>query len=210
MRSRTFVPVLVLLALLPLAARDAVAAPILDTGSIVFASTGTQFGRLTRDGVATDWASPPAFPGVIDAPTARHYETFTVNSGAFPYLQVSFDDPAVAFYASAYLGAYTPVNSAPNYGLDVNLLGVPGNSQPFGNPSFFQIVVAPFTDVVVVVNELNPGGGTGLAFGLIVEGFLDTEYNDTLPPAVPEPTSIALVGSGAALLAAFRRKKPSA
>jgi hypothetical protein len=65
--------------------------------------------------------------------------------------------------------------------------------------------VAPFADVVIVVNEVNPGGGTGMSFNLFVEGFYDTNFNDTVPPVIPEPTSLALFGSGAALLAAVRR-----
>jgi hypothetical protein len=106
-----------------LAARDAAAALILDTGFVTFTSSGSQFGRLERDGVATDWDSPPGFPGVTGAPTLRAYQQFTVNSGAFQYLQILIDDPLAALFASAYLGGYTPVDSAPNYGLDVNYLG---------------------------------------------------------------------------------------
>jgi hypothetical protein len=189
-----------------LVARQLPAAPILDTGAILFASSGTQFGRLTRDGVPSDWASPKAFPGVFGAPAARAYELFAVNSGPYPYLQILLDDPTVALFASAYLGAYTPVNSPPNFGLNVNYLGDAGLSQFLGNPSFFQIVVAPFTTVLIPINEVNPGGGSGAPFSLLVEGFFDTNFNDTVPP-VPEPGSLILFGTAATLLAAIRGKK---
>jgi hypothetical protein len=187
-------------------ARQASAAPILDTGTIVLSSSGTQFGRLTRDGVPSDWASAKVFPGVTGAPTARAYELFTVNSGPYPFLQVLLDDPAAALFASAYLGAYTPINLQPNFGLNVNYLGDAGFSQILGNPSFFQIVVAPFTTVVIPINEVNPGGGSGAAFSLLVEGFFDTNFNDTAPP-VPEPGALILFGTGAAVFAAIRGKK---
>jgi PEP-CTERM motif-containing protein len=193
---------------LMLVAPSVAAAPILDTGILAFTPSGSQFGRLLRDGVPTDWANPPLFPGVTGAPAARAYETFALNSGPFQYLQILMDDPAALLFASAYLGAFTPVNVPPNYGLDVNYLGDAGTSQIFGNPAFFQIVVAPFSDVLIVVNEVNPGAGTGASLNLLVEGFYDTAFNDTAPP-IPEPASLALVVSGLALLAVARRRRRS-
>jgi hypothetical protein len=181
---------------------------IFDTGLLNFAATGTQFGRISRNGVASDWASPKPCPGVTGAPAARGYETFTVNSDVYSYLQISFDDPTVSLFASAYLNSYTPVNVSPNFGLNVNYLGDPGLSQPFGNPSFFQILVAPFANVVIPINEINPGGGAGRPFELLVEGFYDADYNDRT--TVPEPSSLMLLGTGAASLVAARRKRHSA
>ena len=192
------------LVVLALAATSVQAAVLYDSGYVTFAPTGTQFGRIFRDGVPSDWSGPKPFPGVTGAPTARAYELITVNTGPFAFIQIDFDDPSVRLFDAAYITAYTPVNSAPNYGLDVNYLGDPGLSEPFGFPSFFQIVVAPNTDLLIAINELSPGGGTGRTFSLIVEGFYDTEYND-----IPEPSSILLVGGGAALLGALRWKNRS-
>ena len=181
------------------------AAVIYDSGIVTFAPTGTQFGRISRDGVASDWAGPKPFPGVTGAPAVRAYELITVNSGGFPFIQINFDDPAAALFSAAYITAYAPVNLAPNYGLNVNYLGDPGSSEPLGDPSFFQIVVAPNTNVLIPINEVDPGGGTGQTFRLIVEGFYDTEFNDT-----PEPSSFILIGCGAALLVALRLKQRAA
>ena len=178
------------------------AAVVYDSGYIFFAATGTQFGRISRNGVPSDWSGPKTFPGVTGAPTARGYELITVNTGPFPFIQINFDDPAAALFDAAYITAYTPVNSAPNYGLNVNYLGDPGLSEPLGDPSFFQIVAAPHTNLLIPINEITPGGGTGRTFRLIVEGFYDTEFNDT-----PEPSSFLLMGCGAALLGALRWKK---
>jgi len=89
---------------------------------------------------------------------------------------------------SAYLNAYTPLNLPPNFGLDLNYLGDAGFS---GASSSFQIVVAPFSTIRLPVNEINPGGGAGQPLRLQVDGFV------TRP--VPEPVTLVLVGSGAAV-----------
>jgi hypothetical protein len=177
---------------------------LFDSGNVLFAPTGAQFGRISRNGIASDWATLKAFPGVTGAPTVRAYELFTVNTGPFQYIQINLDDPAAALFDAAYVNAYTPVNSSPNYGLNVNYQGDPGLSQPLGDPSFFQIVAATNTNLLIPINEVNPGGGAGRTFRLIVEGFYDTEYSE-----VPEPTSLLLTGCGAAVVGALRWKKRS-
>jgi hypothetical protein len=175
------------------------AAVIFDSGFETFAATGTQFGRISRDGNASTWGSVKPFPGVTGAPAQRGYQLFVIDSGVFPFLQISLDDPTANLFVSAYLNSYNPVNSPPNYGLNINYLGDPGLSQPFGNPSFFQIEVAPHTQVVLPINEVNPGAGAGAPFQLVVEGFFDTEFND-----VPEPGTVTLFAAGVAALIAGR------
>ena len=207
---KTFLRRPVLLVALLLVPKLLLASTILDTGLLTFTPTGTQFGRISRDGVASDWSGQKTFPGVTGAPTTRAYEVFTVNSGPFPFLQILFDDPTASLFASAYLNPYTPVNVAPNYGLNVNYLGDPGSTQPFGNPSFFQIVLAPNTNFLIVINEINPGGGLGKPMQLTLEGFCDTAYNDS-SCAVPEPSSLVLLGGGVVVVAAVvhqKRKTP--
>jgi len=198
--SAVWVPILVSgLALLAGAARGAL---IFDSGVVGFTASGSQFGRVTRDGLPSDWSGPKAFPGVTGAPTARGYELFTVDVGAYPFIQIILDDPATALFAAAYLGAYTPVNSPPNFGLDLNYLGDAGLSQPLGNPSFFQVAVSPDSQLLIAVNEVTPGGGAGQPFHLLVEGYFDTAYNDT-----PEPATGLMVLSGLTCLARAARRR---
>lgn len=186
----------VLFTLLTTAAQAGV---LLDTGYISFSGAGTQFDRIARTGESSTWGSVKTFPGTLGDEAARGYDVFTVNSGIYPFLQISLDDPIARLFVAAYIDSFDPVNSPPNYGLDVNYLGDPGSTQPFGNPSFFQIEVAPHSLVVLPVNEISPGGGAGSPYNLIVEGFLDANFTD-----VPEPASFALLAAGAVALLARR------
>jgi hypothetical protein len=163
---------------------------VFESGSVVFAQSGTQFGRLLRNGTPSDWSAPEPFPGVLGAPTARAYEKFTLNVGPYSFIQISLDDPTFTFFDAAYLGSYNPVNVGPNYGLDVNYLGDAGFSgDVFGNPTFFQIQVPVNSNLVVVLNEVDPDTGAGKNFDLLVEGFIDANFD-----GVPEPSPILPLG----------------
>lgn len=188
--SKTVLRIIAFLTFLPIVE----AAVIFDSGTVTFSPTGSQFGRLFRDGLSSTWGEQKVFPGVTGAPTARAYQSFTVNAGPYPFLQIQLDNPNAALFAAAYRNSFTPANTAPNYGLSVNYLGDAGNSQPFGNPSFFQLLVAPNSTVVIPINEVNPGGGTGTTFSLLVEGFYNADFSE-----VPEPSSTFLLLSGLAL-----------
>ena len=177
------------------------AAVLLDTGFVSFAQTGIQFDRIARDGSASTWGSAKPFPGTLGDPRPRAYEAFTVDSGPYPFLQISLDDPLARLFVAAFLNSFNPVNSPPNFGLDVNYLGDPGSSQPFGNPSFFQIQVAPNSLIVLPVNEVSPGGGAGTSFNLIVEGFGNSSFGD-----IPEPGSIWLIVAGIVVMAVARAR----
>lgn len=181
------------------------AAVIFDSGLIPFTATGNQFGRVTRDGIASDWSGTKFFPGVIDAPTLHGYDLITVNTGPFSFIQISMDNPAATLFDAAYINSYAPVNSAPNFGLDANYLGDPGSTQPFGNPNFFQILLAPNTDLLISIHEVTPGGGTGTLFSLLVEGFFDSSFND-VPTSIPEPSTIILTTLGGLLWSVLGRK----
>jgi hypothetical protein len=181
-----------------LAAGVAQAGLILDTGLFSFTPTGTQFGRVARDGNSSIWGVAKTFPGVTGAPTARGYQTFTIHNLDRQFLQISLDDPDVVLFDAAYLNSFNPVNVSPNFGLNVNYLGDPGLSEPLGNPSAFQIVVPVNSTIVIDINELNPGGGSGHMFELVVESFYDANFSET-----PEPSSLLLAGSAVLFMAGF-------
>ena len=158
----------------------------------------TQQGRLSRNGVPTDW-SGSVFPGVINPGVTYHYETFAVNVGVTPFIQITMDSLSANTFASAYLGSYDATNLSTNY------LGDAGSSgNYFGtDPISFQVFV-PTNDwlVIVINNTAGNNGGVGDPFHLIVQGYLDTEYTET-----PEPSSLLMVGSGVLGVAGLLRRK---
>ena len=192
------------LAALFMLAASGEAATLFDTTSTLLGTDPTQLGRLSRTNIPSDWSATKAFPGLVNTSTSYHYQTFTVNAGLTPYIQVSIDDPGARLFTAAYLNSYNPASQSTNYLGDA---GFSGN--PFGNPNFFQVVVPVNQDVVIVVEDTTTGsGGVGQTFGLLVEGFLDTNYTE--PTTVPEPSTVLIGGAGLLFVAARRLRRPRA
>jgi hypothetical protein len=173
---------------------------LLDTGDVTFTPTGDQTDRLFRSGDASTWGAAKPFPGVLGDAAVRAYEQFTVSVGITNFLQINLDDPKQKLFDAAYAPAFTPNNTPPFFGLDINYLGDPGITQPFGNPNSFQIVVPRSSTVVISIAEVDPGGGLDAPFHLQVEGFLDAGFSD-----VPEPAPVLLFAAGLTAMAAVRR-----
>jgi hypothetical protein len=184
--ARTRISMLCALLLLSGAAH---AIPLLDVTASLTADDPTQLGRLTRDGIASDWSTQSAFPGVLNPTVAYAYRTFTLNVQTTSFIQVLVDS-SIDLFVSAYLDSYQPDALAPDLGLSRNYLGDAGTSgTPFGNPLFFQVVVPAFSQLVLVVNDTSAlQAGLQQPFRLLVEGFLDTEFTEP----VPEPATLAL------------------
>jgi hypothetical protein len=60
---------LVLLLTIVVIANSAPAMPVYDSGMVVFVPGGIQFGRISRNGIPSDWSVPKPLPGVTGAPT---------------------------------------------------------------------------------------------------------------------------------------------
>lgn len=190
-------------------------AVVFDSGVTALKATDSiQAGRLSRSNVPSDWSAPKVFPGVLNPTTSYRYGTFDIPASSFPYLQITFDDISGTAYtfASGYLNSYNPNSTALNRGLDVNYLGDAGRSgNYFGtDPITFQVVLpSTATDhLVVVVNDATGiTNAVGQNFRILVEGYYDTNFNDTTP--TPEPATMALSSAGFVLaaFAAYRRKR---
>lgn len=208
--KRTMFSVLMLLLLATMCAQADV---LFDSGALSFARTGTQLGRLSRNGVIPDWSTPSTFPGVINPTTTYGFTTFTFNTGQYQYIAVDVDSTSANLFVSVYKNSYDPTNLMLNYLSDA---GTSGNL--FGtDPIAFYFLADPFTNLVIVINETNSlGGANGNVIEVAAEGFCDTAYSDvpngTCAPVTqtPEPGSMMLLGTGLSLAATRLRKRFSA
>jgi PEP-CTERM motif len=163
----------------------------------IAANDPTQLGRISRNGIPSDWSSVKAFPGVINPTTTYNYHTYTINSGVTPYIFITMDSVAANTFASAYMPGYDPNNLAFNY---IGDAGSSGNY--FGvDPISFEVYVPARTDFLIVVNT-SANAGIGQPFTITVQGFIDDQFTPT-----PEPSSMLLLGSGVLGIAGVIRRK---
>jgi hypothetical protein len=177
------------------------------------ATDPTQTGRLSRNGIAQDWSGGEAFPGVINTTIVYHYQTYSINVGNTPFIQIEIDSLSTNTFLAAYDTAYLPNSGGtPNLGFDTNWLGDAGSSGNFfgTDPLFFQVIVPANHNLILVVNQ-TATGTTGLGntnpYTITVEGFIDSAFTD--PAAAPEPAGVLLSSGGLLVLslAGFARKR---
>ena len=180
-------------------------AVIYDSGvTALTASDPTQLGRISRNGVVSDWSSPKPFPGILNPATSYNYETFAFADSSYRYVQVSFDSLSTETFASAYKTSYDPTDLALNY------LGDPGTSGNFfgTDPLVFQVLASIPAELLVVVNTTSPAG-LGVPFRILVEGFTSPDFSDTVPEPSAAMLSFAGLGAAGILLLVRRRKSVS-
>lgn len=165
----------------------------------------TTLGRISRNGVISDWSTAKPFPGVINTATSYRYHVYDILIPFFNYIQISIDDSInTNVFASAYLSVYDPNNKATNYLGDAG-----GSGNLAGNPRAFQVIM-PSTPghLEIVINDSSAAGaGVGNPYEILVEGFSDTQFNEN----TPEPASLGLTagGLGFALWLVARRRQHS-
>lgn len=153
----------------------------------------TMANRLFRDGVASTYGTPKAFPGTLTGPVFYQVYTITNNLGTIARLDTttnSLDNTTINSFTSVYLGAFDPTNLATNY------WGDEGSSPSTTPTSASYGPFNPGDTINIMVGSLNTGANVG--FGYNVHAVLSP---------VPEPASMAVLGLGA--LALIRRRRQS-
>ena len=169
----------------------------------------TQVGRLSRNSIQQDWLGTETYPGVINTATVYDYKTFTFSTATLlgaDYIDVSVYDETNNgnFFLSAYANSYNPGNLAANWLGDE---GASGNY--FGTDArYFDIVLPVGASLVLVANNTAANGvGNNAAFDITINAYTDANYTDPVPAAVPEPSSVVLLGTGlVGVVTAVRRR----
>ncbi len=179
---------------------------ISDFNAILTASSPTQLGRPSRNGVQQTWTGAEAYPGVIN-PTVRYaYQTYTFSASLFVganYIEITAFDTlnTGADFVSAYAGSYNPASPATGW------LGDEGGSGNFFGATdarYFDVFVPYGQNLTLVVNDT---ATTGLndPIAIDVSGYGDANYDDAIP--TPEPSTFITLGTGLAGIAAAARRK---
>lgn len=150
-------------------------APTLPGGVAGVTSTGTQTGRIVRNGVASD-CSGKAYPGTQDTSNRRFRAyTFTTptNTNVASYcVTATFTAPGAnattAIHPVAYLAPYTPANIVTNYA------GDPGASPQGAGVVTFSFNVPAGRTFTIVVHDVATAAVHNQAYTLTLSGLCGT------------------------------------
>jgi hypothetical protein len=134
-------------------------------------ATGLQTGRLNRNSVPSNCAANKTFPSIAATTGARRFDTYTfptcfTNTPACITLSLATacGSASNALFAAAYLGSFDPNDLSANY------LGDIGFSPGSNETAYAAVNVRGGLPLVIVVHEVNPGGGSGCNYTLNVSG----------------------------------------
>lgn len=179
----------------------------LGSGSPSWPSTsGTQTGRLNRNGIASSCVAPKACL-IFDSTPGRAFDayTFSNNSGATACVDVTLNtltQAACNLQVNGYLGTYNPVSICTGYLADP---GVSSGIPP--SPINFSTNVPNGQDLILVVHTTNPGE-IGCLYDLILTGdcigmggdsdldLTKTVDDDTVPPGGTVTYTLIVTNNG--------------
>lgn len=163
-----------------------VTAPI--GGSDTVTATGTQTGRLLRNGVPSSCASPKASPGLNDATVVRRYDAYTYTPAFTGCLTVILTQPTTTLFVYA-VSSFNPASPAANY------LADPGSS---GANTTFSLNVTAGVPLDIIVHEVNANGGLNTTYTLALQNECSVPDAPTIGAATPGngSASIAFAAPG--------------
>lgn len=154
------------------------------------ATTGTQTGRLFRDGNPSTCAAAKANPGLGTTTTgARQYDAYVFTAASSGCVTVTLTTSNANLFSVAYTGAgFVP--ATPN----LNYLADAGGSNLVTTYAFNITAGQSFT---VVVHEVNTGGGIGLNYTLNVDGAIQVPCGNPnqVPMAVAQNVTVEADGT---------------
>ncbi len=140
-------------------------------GTRYTAVTGLQSARLNRSGFASSCALPNPYPATTGSGT-RRFDAYTFGptcpgNGAPACITVTLTNACNTagrdLFAAVYLDSFNPNNLGANYLSDMGV-SIVGSSNTFSLP------VPAGRSFVIVVHEVNSGGGAGCGYTLSVSG----------------------------------------
>ncbi len=122
--------------------------------------------RLNRNGLLSSCGVAKGFPGLVGAGTRRYdaYQFKACPAIVSQCVKVSLtpNSGTGLLFTEAYLTSFDHDNLAANYTAD------PGLSTSIGTPSTYSFNVSSGATFIIVVNEVDSGGGIGSNYTLTV------------------------------------------
>ena len=160
----------------------------------------SQIDRIFRDGIASTWAAPKAFPGEFGS-GLLYFDTVSVsfapNALQDVFYKISYEPADANVHASAYLNSYNPLSKGDNY------LGDIGASAA----GFFEVKVTAGGSLLLLFSQNSSTAATGYTY--TVEAFSDVNGGQNFG-AVPEPATWAMMIGGFALVGSAMRRRATA
>jgi hypothetical protein len=152
----------------------------------VTTATGTQAGRISRNGVVSACGSPKSFPGAISGTHDSDSYTFTACQSFCMEVGLRSPSAGLNMFTSAYSPSYDPNNIGTNYAGDA---GLSGSSQSFS------IDTTEGSAYTIVVNDVSGNSGNDTYTIQIPACAFNCAFNH-LPIAVTQDVSVYAANTG--------------
>ena len=149
-------------------------------------ATGTQVGRINRNGVVSACGTAKSFPGTISGSHTFDSYTFTACQSACMEVGISASTSGVNLFSSAYSPSYDPNDIGTNYAGDA---GLSTSTQSFG------ITANAGTDYTIVINDV-AGNGSPNTYTVQIPACMVNCTPNHLPVAAAHNVTVIAANTG--------------